>query len=100
MLIDPDKEAERFISLREVLFLIAEARQCDPQKAAQWLARNLGGIDFKTYDPVEGLLNVELDYPLSWGGTGINALDLLAREGVFRLIETPISQWDDNDIPF
>ncbi|MBS1154606.1 MAG: hypothetical protein H6R07_530 [Proteobacteria bacterium] len=104
-MIDPDKEAEQFISLRETLELIAEARQCDPQQAAQWLARNCAPVfnKLKTYDPVKGLVDLRWDgsyYNQNSDGSGIDALDRLAREGTYHVNEDRFTSENDDDIPF
>lgn len=64
-MIDPEEERARFISLREVLFLIAKARNCDAQKAAEWLALNLKkdgdwrNLICKWYSKTDGISDLE-----------------------------------------
>jgi len=92
-MIDPtNQRTTAFISLHEILFLIAKAKDWTPQVAAQSLAQTIRNdsnwqrLQMVSYDPASGI------FP-AYGAlkTGaLSALDRLARTG----------EWDDpDDIP-
>lgn len=62
-MLDPQEERTKFISLREALFLIAQAKGKTAQEAAQMLLLNLnnatGWMDLKSvrYSPALGMLS-------------------------------------------
>jgi len=93
-MIDPtNQQTTEFISLHEILFLIAKARNWTPQIAAQSLAQTIrGNQDWKrlqmvSYDPAMGIRYVTGTTEIE----AMNTLDRLARTG----------KWDDPDnIPF
>lgn len=61
-MLDPQEERAKFISLREALFLIAQAKGKTPQEAAQMLLLNLNraddgkGLEPRRFSPAHGML--------------------------------------------
>ncbi len=93
-MIDPEEERAKFISLREALFLIAQAKGKTPQGAAQMLLLNLNRTDdWKSlesyrYFPAQGMLSS-------------NSITQELRRQLSRLAEhNDHSAEIDDDIPF
>lgn len=94
-MIDPQEERAKFISLREALFLIAQAKGKTPQEAAAMLLHSMDknsdwqALSIRRYCPARGLIY--------WSKTNraVQLIERLALENKHSKVVP-----NDDDIPF
>lgn len=97
-MLDPQEERAKFISLHELLFILAEAKGYSPQQAAQSLSQTINQneqwrrLPMHHFDPATGL--VACTYKEA--GEALKRLALLARTGDSLTSQERL----DDEIPF